>query len=69
MSQFHLKNLSPLTDRDAVEGVMPVKMTDMEWKELQDEAYATPRGMLAGLLLGFLAWGLIFAVIWAVLTW
>ena len=42
-------------------------MNDKEFKALQDEAYATPRGMLTGLLIGLLMWGVVFFFIWLAL--
>lgn len=70
MSQFHKKNLKPLSEGEPVYGLMPGKMSsgshlsDEELRSLADEAYATPRGMLNGLLWGFLFWGLIGFVVW-----
>ena len=68
MRDLSLRDLPPLEDGEPVWGVMPSKMSDKDMKDLQDEAYATPKGMLTGLFLGLLMWGLVFFVIW-MLMW
>ena len=73
MSQFHESNLRPLSEGEPVWGVLPAKMsngshlTDDELKALQDEAYATPRGILSGAFWGFIGWGVLFAIAYAVM--
>ena len=64
MSKFHLKNLAPLEEEIPVHDARVWRMKDADLKALQDEAYATPRGMLTGLLLGLVMWGALFAALY-----
>lgn len=64
MSQFHKKNLKPLSEGEPGKMSSGSHLSDEELRSLADEAYATPRGMLNGLLWGFLFWGLIGFVVW-----
>ena len=69
MVDIHTKDLKPLSEGETVQAPKLWKMgnktiTKDEWEWIEDEAYATPRAMLAGLLLGFLCWGVIFFFVW-----
>jgi len=67
MTEFHKSNLKPLSEGEPVWGLMPSKMSDEQLKAMADEAYATPRGILMGVFYGFLAWGVLFAIGYAVM--
>ena len=72
MEDMHAKDLKPLSEGEVIEGPKLWKMGNKtvpkdEWEWIEDEAYATPRAMLSGLLFGFLAWGVIFFVLWVVM--
>ena len=69
MDDMHTKDLKPLSEGEIVTGPKLWKLgnktvTKDEWEWVEDEAYATPRAMLTGLLLGTMAWGIFFAVLY-----
>jgi hypothetical protein len=60
MSQFHLSNLSPLTDDDAVVGLMPSKMKEA----MEDPAYDNPcRGIMIAVLASSVFWILVYILV------
>ena len=69
MYNIHTKDLKPLDE--SIPTLEPklwklgnTTIPTEEWEWVEDEAYATPRAMIVGLLLGFLSWGVVFFFIW-----
>lgn len=65
-----LGDLKPLTDGEAIHGIMPVKMSngehvlDEDMRALSGGDYVSPGVMVTWLLIGLLSWGLIGFVVW-----